>query len=625
MSNLKSKIAIRPYQHETIENISRLLNESTPQKILLNLPTGAGKTFVATYSLISQQIRRGKNILWMANKWLHVKQFLKTLSENLEINDLNRIEIRLVGQNDTFENFKSSGLILPFSHHRSISNEKIKIFVSTIQTLGRFDRQNDLNNILRDIDTVVIDEAHWGIHGTLRARIEDSVTQFGVTCMALTATPKRGYSYEIVGGKDISYLELAKKGYLAKCHVHSIPTGRTYDEITETGISGLERYSKKIKEIGNDISRNMLIADTYFSKSYFWGKTIIFCGSIYQANSIANLLKCPSVHSGNYTGTNLSEIVGKFRTDPTCNVMTTVNMLNDGVDIPELKTIFLAFPTSSDVRFVQINGRATRDIDGSKQFYNLVDFYDTFLKPGIAKIFDENALYYDGTMESEDDCDSLCRENLKLIDAVKTLVRQASFDVVESKLSSVKSSDEKPDLEMEIKTKIKENVRLFSKMYLEDLSIYSYKTLEALGSRISDGGFELNDLKTTYSIRPSHEFAVFFDVYFRQDVEQVFLPSVYLQFLQIESLERYFISDFHFNAIGIQYINNRLWEYKSQSIEIFKYHLISKRRSDWYLHYKASKTSQMELLSKVMGDLYLDDELIDSLFSSIKMPVKKTA
>ena len=624
LNDIKRRVNLRPYQQNSIDSISKLLSQEGPQKILLNLPTGAGKTLVATYSLIEQQIKRGNSILWLANKWLHIRQFLKTLDANLEGFERSRLEIRIIGQNDTLLSFQQSDIQVPIIHYKKPDDNKIIIYVSTIQTLGRLDRQPELKSILDKVDTIVIDEAHWGIHGSLRMRIEDSIASSGVTCMALTATPKKGYSYDLVGGKDITYLELAKKGYLAKCVVHSIPTNRIFTEIVENGLSSLEKYAWKIKTIGSDFLRNSKIAETYINKMNEWGKTIIFCGSIEQANSIALLLKCPAIHSENYTGSSLTEIVKRFRTDSQCSVMTTVNMLNDGVDIPELKTIFLAFPTSSDVRFVQINGRATRNINGEKPFYNLVDFYDTFLKPGIAKFLDESALWYNGTFESDADDDLLSRECIELIENINYAKKELEKDVVKvekNNFPKTNSHESRIDPEQYLKDQIKKTLLLFVDLNQKNLSFMNYNELSALGRRIQIGeiGYGMYE--------PIKDFSIFFDLHFN---DHLFLPSTNLAFKKNwnpsnHDFQSYnsFMRDLTFQ-IMIEEINHD-WVYESETLKIFKTHLIDKDRSRWLFHWDATQKKQIEHYKEILFDACENNALISDLLRSLHAKTKNAA
>lgn len=619
----KQAISIRPYQQVMIDKTSLLFNQPGPTKILLNLPTGAGKTFVATYSLIQNYISRGKSVIWLANKWHHILQFLKTLDDNLVSSLKGLIEVRVVGQHSTFQSLTQREIDLSLKHFRTLNSSKIKIYVSTVQTLGRLDRQSELSLILKDLDVAVIDEAHWGVHGDLRMRIEDRLHESRIPCMALTATPKRGYSYELVGDKEISYVELAKKGYLAKCVVHSVATSRVYADVIDTGLSSIEKYAHKIKMIGEDFYRNSKIADVYRSKKNEWGKTIIFCGSIEQADAIALLLNCPSVHSGRFDGIALTDIIHRFRTSSDFSVMTTVNMLNDGVDIPELKSIFLAFPTSSDVRFVQMNGRATRNLNGEKPYYNLVDFYDTFLSPNMAKYFDESLSWYEGTFNSDADVDTLSRECIALVEKI-TSAREVVTNPLKMPLdgSDDTTSQQKVDkAKAFLSSQILKSLKKISEIYIDHISSKHFKELEALGDRIAKGEFGYS------TIYPAKEISVFFDLHFNGDF---FLPATYLKFQQEWNPETsessdYFYSGFHTSIFYIDESPFSKWAYASDCHSIFKRHLISKKIETWMLHYKASKASQLSMFEKNLNSLLTDDALLKDLLDNLSKKSKKAA
>ena len=76
------------------------------------------------------------------------------------------------------------------------------------------------------------------------------------------------------------------------------------------------------------------------------------------------------------------ETVQRFRKG-SIDVLVNVEMLTHGVDIPDINSVFLARPTTSDILFAQMVGRAARRHDASKKrTFAVVDFADTITAHG---------------------------------------------------------------------------------------------------------------------------------------------------------------------------------------------------------------------------------------------------
>lgn len=387
-----------PYQLKAIEELKNQLQIQDPQKVILSLPTGAGKTYVAAQAIVDLYLRQGKRILWLSNKWIHLYQFIKTLEEKFESEISQKLTVQII-TSDKNKIFNNTSLKVETINGPDGNPD---ITISTTSTLGRIERRYQLLRILKSVDILIIDEAHWGIDGVLRGQIEEMSRLAGVHTVALTATPKRGlYNYSTICS-EIKYLNLAhdEGKYLAKCIPISIPTQMVYKEVPVEGISELEAQTSRLIRISRDSDRNLQIANIYKNNKDKFGKTIIFCTTKYQANEIASYLDCPALHSDNDTEGELIRFMNNE-----FDVCTTVNQLKEGVDIPDLRTIFITYEVGSDISYAQMVGRATRTNNGTKEFFYLVDFFDTFKDANIAKILDPRASDYIGSGGEKNEID----------------------------------------------------------------------------------------------------------------------------------------------------------------------------------------------------------------------------
>lgn len=243
-------------------------------------------------------------------------------------------------------------------------------------------------------DLIVIDEAH---HAPARAYAEWlSVCRAhrpdGPRVLGLTATPYRlhegsierlldfGFSrprvpiFEVIAYQK-SFCELAAAGRCALFRHERLDTGMSFPmrlqgqtgDFTSESLEGLD-----------DPKRNRLIYETWARNRERYGKTLIFVGTQRHAMNLARLFG----PTGSYVISDpekmsrerRTETVDRFRRGEFA-VLVNVGIFKEGVDVPDIRTVVLARPTTSPGLFVQMVGRGSRVIQG-KQFFYLVDIHD---------------------------------------------------------------------------------------------------------------------------------------------------------------------------------------------------------------------------------------------------------
>jgi len=138
-------------------------------------------------------------------------------------------------------------------------------------------------------------------------------------------------------------------------------------------------------KIAHSSQRNGVIIEQYMNNRDRYGKTLIFALNIFHCFTLCESLKakgikCDYIYSGN---SNNDEKIRKFKENQ-LEVLVNVNILTEGSDVPDIQTIFLTRPTSSEGLLMQMIGRGLRGkYSGGTETAIIVDFcdkWDTFNK-----------------------------------------------------------------------------------------------------------------------------------------------------------------------------------------------------------------------------------------------------
>lgn len=226
--------------------------------------------------------------------------------------------------------------------------------------------------------------------------------------LGLTATPtytdkkQRGWLWEIFKDGiiyEVTKKELEDQKILAspvfiqeKTNFNLILSDSDVDKLI---LKHQELPSRIIEEIAKNEERNHFIAAYYHANQEKFGKTIIFLDRWYQCKTVENYINKKagkeiaasifsyidgnkSIEYINNRVSNQNEInLNRFRNGE-IQVLINVKMLTEGVDVPDVKTVFLTRDTNSSILFTQMVGRALRGegAGGNKTTANIVLFSD---------------------------------------------------------------------------------------------------------------------------------------------------------------------------------------------------------------------------------------------------------
>lgn len=396
---VNKNIAGRWYQEAAVKAVCQSFDEKNRRKALLVMATGSGKTRTVM-ALCDVLLKHGwvKNILFLADRTSLVTQAKRSFTNLMP-------DLTLTNLCDGKQNANARCV---FSTYQTMMGciDDIKDNDGKLFTCGHF-------------DLVICDEAHRSIYNKYR----DIFNYFDAPLVGLTATPKDDIdknTYEVFelesGVPTYGYelVEAVKDGYLVdflsvETELKFIEQGIAYDElsdeekdeyektfITETGEipekiapSALNNWvfnEDTIRKVLNILMQDGLKID--YGENL--GKTIIFAKNHDHAEKILEIFNKEYPHLKDYAKVIDNKIkyaqsaIDEF-SDPKKlpQIAISVDMLDTGIDIPEILNLVFFKKVMSKAKFWQMIGRGTRlcpgllDGEDKEKFY-IFDFCGNF-------------------------------------------------------------------------------------------------------------------------------------------------------------------------------------------------------------------------------------------------------
>lgn len=396
---VNKNIAGRYYQEAAVKAVCQSFDEKNRRKALLVMATGSGKTRTVM-ALCDVLLKHGwvKNILFLADRTSLVTQAKRSFTNLMP-------DLTLTNLCDGKQNANARCV---FSTYQTMMGciDDIKDDEGKLFTCGHF-------------DLLICDEAHRSIYNKYR----DIFNYFDAPLVGLTATPKDDIDkntyevFELESGVPTYGYELAeavKDGYLVdflsvETELKFIEQGIAYDElsdeekdeyektfITETGEipekiapSALNNWvfnEDTIRKVLNILMQDGLKID--YGENL--GKTIIFAKNHDHAEKILEIFNKEYPHLKDYAKVIDNKIkyaqsaIDEF-SDPKKlpQIAISVDMLDTGIDIPEILNLVFFKKVMSKAKFWQMIGRGTRlcpgllDGEDKEKFY-IFDFCGNF-------------------------------------------------------------------------------------------------------------------------------------------------------------------------------------------------------------------------------------------------------
>ncbi len=263
------------------------------------------------------------------------------------------------------------------------------ILFATVQSLGRKEYLSSEYFADDEFDYIVIDEFHHAAAESYKNIIEYFRPKF---LLGLTATPERLDNRDVFALCDYNLIyearlkEAINKGWLVSFRYYGIFDETDYNSID---FRNGKYDEKKLEQALNIDSRADLILQHYskyksrralgfcsgrrhacFMAEYFVGRGIKACAVI--SGSIAD---------GDNGAMNRKDALEKLKTAE-ISIIFSVDMFNEGLDIPEIDMVMFLRPTESPTVFLQQLGRGLRRT-GSKKYVNVLDFIGNYKKANL--------------------------------------------------------------------------------------------------------------------------------------------------------------------------------------------------------------------------------------------------
>lgn len=431
-ATIDNSIVERYYQTRAIRHIGEAFEKDNQRKALVVMATGAGKTrAVIALADLLMRCNWAKRILFLADRVALVKQ-----------------------ATNAFKAF------LPDSSPVNLVTEKNsegRVFLSTYPTMmGLIDEATDGQKrfSVGHFDLIVIDEAHRSVYQKYRAIFE----YFDSYLVGLTATPKDEIDHNTYGLFDLergvptdAYAldNAVADGYLVPPKAVSVPLkfqreGIKYDDLSEDekeqwdslewnddGIppaevdpAALNKWLFNTDTVDKVLTHVMTRGQKVAGGDRL-GKTIVFAKNNEHAEFIAERFNIAYPHYKGefarvitYKTEYAQSLIDDFSNkDKMPHIAISVDMLDTGIDVPEVLNLVFFKAVRSKTKFWQMVGRGTRlcknlfGPEKHKEFFYLFDYCQNL------EFFSQNPDAVEGSV-SEPISQRLFKTRLQLIETL---------------------------------------------------------------------------------------------------------------------------------------------------------------------------------------------------------------
>ncbi|MFD2212377.1 DEAD/DEAH box helicase family protein [Metabacillus endolithicus] len=337
-------------QVEALEELEKTYDEGYKSALVV-MATGLGKTYLAGFFA-----KRFKRVLFIAHREEILTQAQKSFSTIIK--------------ESTF------GIYNGNKKEANVDHVFASIFtLSMKQHLEVFKPD--------DFDLIVIDEFHHAAAASYQRVLDYFQPSF---LLGITATPDRNDNkdvYSICAGNvayRIDFLEAIQRDWLAPFQYYGVYDETDYSNITWLG----NRYDEEEllqAQLKDEMAQNILDAWVKHKKS----KTLVFCSSIKQATFLSQFF-----NQNNYNTISLHSKQKDIRRDEAIkqleqgelDAIFTVDLFNEGVDIPAVDTLLFVRPTESLTVFTQQVGRGLR-LHAEKDYCVIIDLIGNYRNADI--------------------------------------------------------------------------------------------------------------------------------------------------------------------------------------------------------------------------------------------------
>lgn len=318
---------LRDYQLDIINKIKKAFLRGN-RSVLLQLPTGSGKTLIAS-EMTRMSVLKKKTVWFICNRSELIEQTARAF-------DLMGIDFSFIASGWEYSINKN-------------------VYICSIQTLFR-----RIESIKKKPDFIFWDEAHSIAANTWKTTFEKNKQAFH---LLLTATPCRldgkgfsSFATDLVSGPSVN--TLIECGYL--CDYRAFAPRRL--DLVGINTAMGDYVNKEIAEI---VDKPKFTGDAIneYKKHSMGKRNIVFCVNIEHSKHVAqefNLAGIPAEHIDGSTDKNIrKKCIDDFKLGK-IKVLTSVDLLTTGFDVPSIEVVTFLRPTKSRALAIQMMGRGLR-------------------------------------------------------------------------------------------------------------------------------------------------------------------------------------------------------------------------------------------------------------------------
>lgn len=336
-----------------IENLEKI-REVGEKRALLISATGTGKTYASAFALREENPAKA---LFLVHREQIAKQAIKSYKK-------------------VFGNTKRFGLL-----SGSSKDFNVDYLFSTMQMMAKKEIREQFKK--DEFQTIIIDEAHRTGAASYQNIMNYFEPQFW---LGMTASPERTDDYDVYEAFDhniayeIRLQQALEENLLCPFHYFGITDleidGETVDE--ETGFRDFNRLTsdQRVSYVIEQIN--------YYGHSGDSVRGLVFCSSKKEAIALSEKFNQRGLRSCALTGEDsqdkreeaIERLVSE-NAEKKLDYIFTVDIFNEGVDIPEINQVIMLRPTESPIVFIQQLGRGLRKAD-DKEYVVILDFIGNY-------------------------------------------------------------------------------------------------------------------------------------------------------------------------------------------------------------------------------------------------------
>ncbi|MGX7060023.1 DUF3427 domain-containing protein [Vagococcus humatus] len=340
-------IAPNKMQKEALGNLKKIREEGNKKALVISA-TGTGKTYLAAFDTLQYQPKRFLFIV-------HREQILQAAKKSFQ---------KIIGGPDSDFGILSG-------HQKQV---QAKYLFATIQTISKNETMNSFDPTY--FDYILIDEVHKSGASSYTRIIDYFQPNF---LLGMTATPERSDQFNIFELFDytVAY-EIRLQDALEEnmlCPFHYF------------GVTDYEKNGELISET-TDLQYlvNHERVDFLLEKIQYYGcfnnqpKGLVFCSRVKEAEALAKAFNDRGLPSraldGSHSIVEREEVVSLLEKGD-LHYIFTVDVFNEGIDIPSVNQVVLLRNTQSSIIFIQQLGRGLRKYP-NKKFVTVIDFIGNY-------------------------------------------------------------------------------------------------------------------------------------------------------------------------------------------------------------------------------------------------------